>query len=68
MRLLIHISSLFCARGLLTHPVQPVSCPMYHPGSEREHRDFLEPYLRAIWSIIGVQDITLVHADQFADH
>lgn len=39
----------------------------YRPGSGRETRDFLEPYLRRIWSIIGVDDITFVHADDLAN-
>lgn len=39
----------------------------YRPGSGREKRDFLEPYLRAIWGIVGVHDITFVHADNLAN-
>ncbi len=39
----------------------------YRPDSGREDRDFLEPYLRAIWGIIGVHDITFVHADDLAN-
>jgi FMN-dependent NADH-azoreductase len=40
----------------------------YRPGSGRENRDFLEPYLREIWGIIGVDDITFVHVDQLEDN
>ncbi len=35
----------------------------YRSGSGREDRDFLEPYLKQIWSITGVHDVTFVHAD-----
>ncbi len=38
----------------------------YGPGSGREDRDFLEPYLRHIFAILGLQDITFIHADQLA--
>lgn len=39
----------------------------YRPGSGRESRDFLEPYLRAIFSIIGLTQVQFVHADRLAD-
>jgi FMN-dependent NADH-azoreductase len=39
----------------------------YRPGSGRESRDFLEPYLRAIFSVIGLTQVQFVHADRLAD-
>ncbi len=39
----------------------------YRPGSGRESRDFLEPYLRAIFNVIGLTQIQFVHADRLAD-
>jgi FMN-dependent NADH-azoreductase len=39
----------------------------YRLGSGREGRDFLEPYLRAIFSIIGLSQVHFVHADRLAD-
>ncbi|NCJ06527.1 FMN-dependent NADH-azoreductase [Synechococcales cyanobacterium C] len=38
----------------------------YRPGSGREDRDFLEPYLRDIFTLLGIQDLTFLHADRLA--
>ncbi|NJM66560.1 MAG: FMN-dependent NADH-azoreductase [Acaryochloris sp. RU_4_1] len=38
----------------------------YRPGSGREDRDFLQPYLTAIFNILGLTDITYIHADRLA--
>lgn len=38
----------------------------YRPKSGRAERDFQEPYLRSIFSILGLTDITFVHADHLA--
>ncbi|BDM78766.1 FMN-dependent NADH-azoreductase [Acaryochloris marina] len=38
----------------------------YRVGSGREDRDFLEPYLSAIFKVIGLTDISYIHADQLA--
>jgi len=38
----------------------------YRLGSGREERDFLEPYLNAIFSILGLTDINYIHADNLA--
>lgn len=38
----------------------------YRVGSGREDRDFLEPYLSAIFKVMGLTDISYIHADQLA--
>lgn len=38
----------------------------YRSDSGRAERDFQEPYLRSIFAILGVTDITFVHADHLA--
>lgn len=38
----------------------------YRPGSGREDRDFLEPYLNAIFAVLGLTDITYIHADKLS--
>ncbi|WP_299402456.1 NAD(P)H-dependent oxidoreductase [Acaryochloris sp. IP29b_bin.148] len=38
----------------------------YRVGSGREERDFLAPYLSAIFNVLGLTDITYIHADQLA--
>jgi FMN-dependent NADH-azoreductase len=38
----------------------------YRPDSGRAERDFQEPYLRSIFGILGVTDLTFVHADHLA--
>lgn len=38
----------------------------YRPDSGRAERDFQEPYLRSIFGILGITDITFVHADHLA--
>ncbi len=38
----------------------------YGPGTPREQFDFQEPYLRAILGLVGLQDITFVHAEMRA--
>ncbi|WP_436763297.1 FMN-dependent NADH-azoreductase [Streptosporangium sp. V21-05] len=35
----------------------------YGPGTPREHFDFHEPYLRAYFSVLGLDDVTFVHAE-----
>jgi FMN-dependent NADH-azoreductase len=39
----------------------------YRPDSGRASRDFLEPYLREIFAILGLTDIAFIHADQLAE-
>jgi FMN-dependent NADH-azoreductase len=38
----------------------------YRPGSGREDRDFLQPYLTAIFNILNLTDITYIRADRLA--
>jgi FMN-dependent NADH-azoreductase len=38
----------------------------YGPGTPREQFDFQEPYLRAVLSLVGLTDITFVHAEMRA--
>ncbi|UJB68927.1 NAD(P)H-dependent oxidoreductase [Acaryochloris sp. 'Moss Beach'] len=38
----------------------------YRVGSGREDRDFLEPYISAIFKVLGLTDISYIHADQLA--
>jgi FMN-dependent NADH-azoreductase len=38
----------------------------YRAGTEASARNFLEPYLKAIFNIIGIEDITFIVADQLA--
>jgi FMN-dependent NADH-azoreductase len=38
----------------------------YGPGTPREQFDFQEPYLRAILSLVGLTDVTFVHAEMRA--
>lgn len=38
----------------------------YRVGSGREDRDFLEPYLSAIFNILGLTNISYIHADNLA--
>ena len=38
----------------------------YGPGTPREHSDYQEPYLRAILSLVGLTNITFVHAEMRA--
>lgn len=38
----------------------------YRVGSGAESRDFLEPYLRAIFGVIGITEMTFIHADRLA--
>lgn len=38
----------------------------YRPGSGREDRDFLEPYLNAIFAVLGLTDIRYIHVDRLA--
>lgn len=38
----------------------------YRPDSEAADRNFLEPYLKAILGVIGIQDVTVVVADELA--
>ncbi len=38
----------------------------YRTGSGREDRDFLAPYLSAIFNVLGLTDITYIHADKLA--
>jgi FMN-dependent NADH-azoreductase len=38
----------------------------YGPGTPREQFDFQEPYLRAILGLVGLTDITFVHAEMRA--
>ena len=38
----------------------------YRPGSPAADRNFLEPYLKAILGVIGIEDVTVVVADELA--
>ncbi len=38
----------------------------YRVGSGREDRDFLEPYLNAIFNVLELMDISYIHADKLA--
>lgn len=38
----------------------------YRVGSGREDRDFLAPYLSAIFSVLGLTEMTYIHADKLA--
>ncbi|WP_283134688.1 FMN-dependent NADH-azoreductase [Rhizohabitans arisaemae] len=35
----------------------------YGPGAPREHHDFQEPYLRAYFAALGLEDVAFVHAE-----
>ena len=38
----------------------------YRSGSGRENRDFLAPYLHAIFAVLGLTQITYIHVDKLA--